>query len=109
MAMSEDRTMIHDRKLHPSDSVNSWQVAPAARHRELRVVVEACVSAVHRAKRAADESLGRLQDAPEPHVATNTFFIGLYDIHQRDRETLFAAMRQLDAAQVALRSTLSAG
>jgi len=35
---------------------------------------------------------------------SNTIFVALDDAHWRDREALFEAMRQLDAAREALRS-----
>lgn len=57
---------------------------------------------VIKARRTADESLLRVQDAPEPHITTNTLFVALFETHQRDREALFEAMRQLDAARMSL-------
>ncbi|MEO5758280.1 MAG: hypothetical protein ABIQ51_15630 [Mesorhizobium sp.] len=55
--------------------------------------------AVRKAKRAAHDSLARANDAPGPHETTNTIFVGLYEAHLRDREAMFAAMRQLDMAR----------
>lgn len=76
----------------------------ASHHRTLFAAVEASRSAVSRAKRTADESLRRAQEAPEPHGTTNSIFVAMWEIHQGDREALFAAMRRLDEACDALRS-----
>lgn len=61
------------------------------------------MAAVRSARQAADESLRRAQAAPEPHETGNTIFVFLYEEHLRDREALFAALRDLDKAQAALR------
>ncbi|MCP8897436.1 hypothetical protein KYK29_21130 [Shinella daejeonensis] len=52
-----------------------------------------------KAKRAADESMRRAQDVPEPHSTDNTIFIALWEAHLADREALFDAMRRLDRAR----------
>ena len=71
--------------------------------------VETAAAGVFLAKRAADESLARVNAAPEPHMTTNTVFVALYEAHQRDREALFAAMRRLDTATEALRKIRTPG
>lgn len=60
--------------------------------------VGASYSLLDQAKRAANESLARLQEAPEPHTADNSAFTHLYDLHCRDREALFEALRRLEEA-----------
>ncbi|QPC94663.1 hypothetical protein GA829_30935 [Mesorhizobium sp. INR15] len=75
-----------------------------SRHRESVAEVEAWAIAVRKAKRAAHDSLARANDAPGPHESTNTIFVGLYEAHLRDREALFAAMRELDMARDARRA-----
>ncbi len=64
--------------------------------------LEACLSRLHQAKRVADESLRRAQDAPGPHTSENSIFVALWETHLGDRELLFSAMRQLDRARQAL-------
>ena len=56
---------------------------------------------VEEARHVADASLIRAKAAPRPHEITNPVFVSLFDAHQRDREALFAAMRDLDAALAA--------
>lgn len=73
------------------------------RYRDRFAAVEASLAAVRSAKRAADESLRRAQEAPGPHVTTNSIFVALYDAHLRDREALFSALRDLDEVRAALR------
>ncbi|MGB3386480.1 MAG: hypothetical protein WBA88_00710 [Pseudaminobacter sp.] len=96
--------MIHDRHLHgppkngPSDEGSSL-------HRATTAATEASLSQLRRAKRAADESLRRAQDAPEPHTSDNSIFVALWEAHLSDREALFAAMRRLDEVHEALRSS----
>lgn len=63
--------------------------------------MEDSLSQLHRAKRAADESLRRAQEAPEPHSTDNSIFVALWEDHLRDREALFSAMRQFDEARKA--------
>lgn len=65
--------------------------------------VDAAKQLVDKAKRAADISLDRAKAAPKPHEITNPVFVALFDAHQRDREVLFAAMRALDAARLAVK------
>lgn len=65
--------------------------------------VEALKSQVDRARRAANESLGRLNTLPQPEIGESTLFLDALDMHRRDKEALFEAMRQLDAAREALR------
>ena len=57
---------------------------------------------VEEARRIADASLLRAKAAPRPHEITNPVFVALFDAHQHDREALFAAMRNLDAAVAGL-------
>lgn len=96
--------MIHHKATQPQPWGQSEPDHGMHRHYAVFASVEACASAVRKAKRAADESLQRAQEAPEPHATTNTIFIALYEAHLRDRETLFSAMRRLDEAQAALRT-----
>ena len=96
--------MIHYRPTREPFPENCGPVATSSRHRELFVAVEALLSDVREAKRAADRSLRRAQEAPEPHVTTNTIFVALYEAHLSDREALFAAMRRLDEARESLRA-----
>lgn len=70
--------------------------------RESVAALETSLSRLHRAKRIADESLRRAQDAPGPHTSDNSIFVGLWETHLGDREQLFSAMRQLDRARQAL-------
>ena len=97
--------MIHYRPMHGSPSENGGRDAVSRRHHELVGRVEALAALVSRAKRAADESLSRAHDAPQPHETTNIIFVTLYEAHWRDREALFEAMRRLDEA----RQTLARG
>ena len=98
--------MIHDRHLHgppkngPSDEGSSL-------HRATTAATEASLSQLRRAKRAADESLRRAQDAPEPHTSDNSIFVALWEAHLSDREALFAAMRRLDEVRETLRSSMA--
>lgn len=85
----------------PRDALSEG--AERDRYRDGFAAVEASLAAVHAAKRAADESLRRAQEAPGPHVTTNSIFVALYEAHLRDRETLFSALRGLDEARAALR------
>lgn len=78
--------------------------AESSRHCERFAAMEASLSQLHRAKRAADESLRRAQDAPEPHTTDNSVFVALWEAHLGDREALFSAMRQFDDTREALRS-----
>lgn len=97
--------MIHYGQAQGSSLEHGASDPESSRHRERFAVVEASAYAVRRAKRAADESLRRAQDAPEPHVTTNSIFVALWEAHLGDREALFAAMRRLDEAREALRSS----
>ncbi|MBR2688902.1 MAG: hypothetical protein IKE42_13710 [Aquamicrobium sp.] len=72
--------------------------------RESVAALDASLSRLHRAKRSADESLRRAQDAPGPHTSDNSIFVALWETHLADRELLFSAMRQLDRARQALPS-----
>lgn len=99
--------MIHFRQAHGSPLENGASDLGSNRHRELFVAVEASLSQVRKAKRAADESLRHAQEAPEPHATTNSMFIALWEAHLSDREALFAAMRKLEEAREALRSDAS--
>ncbi|GAA4127657.1 hypothetical protein ACFFTN_03615 [Aminobacter aganoensis] len=70
--------------------------------------VEALKSQVDSARRIANESLGRLNALPQPEIGENTLFVDALDMHRRDKEALFEAMRQLDAAREALRLVAAA-
>lgn len=85
----------------PRDALS--EVAERDRYRDGFAAVEASLDTVRAAKRAADESLRRAQEAPGPHVTTNSIFVALYEAHLRDRESLFSALRGLDEARAALR------
>ncbi len=69
--------------------------------REWVAALETSLSRLHQAKRMADESLRRAQDAPGPHTSENSIFVALWETHLADREMLFSAMRQLDHARQA--------
>ncbi|MFE0015879.1 hypothetical protein ACFWXH_13610 [Mesorhizobium sp. NPDC059054] len=77
----------------------------ASHLRESIAALETSLSRLHQAKRVADESLRRAQDAPGPHTSENSIFVALWESHLGDREMLFSAMRQLDHARQALDST----
>ncbi|WP_395446502.1 hypothetical protein ACHMW7_00555 (plasmid) [Aminobacter sp. UC22_36] len=83
--------------------------APAEirRYREKFADVEALGALVRRAKRTADLSLRRVNTAPGPHNAGNGAFAVELERHRRDRETMFEAMRKLEAARQALRAIAS--
>ncbi|CAM5489560.1 hypothetical protein MAUB1S_08201 [Mycolicibacterium aubagnense] len=72
--------------------------AETNRDREV-AALEASLSRLHQAKRMADESLRRAQEAPGPHTSDNSIFVALWEAHLSDRELLFSAMRQLDHAR----------
>lgn len=69
--------------------------------------VEALKLQVDSARRAANDSLGRLNALPQPEVGESTLFVAALDIHRRDREALFEAMRQLETAREVLRLAAS--
>lgn len=94
--------MIHYRPTRELLPENGSVDAVSSHYHELVGRVEALMALVSRAKRAADESLSRANDAPQPHETSNTIFVALYEAHWRDREALFEAMRQLDVAREAL-------
>lgn len=95
--------MIHYRPACAPCSGHGGSAPAPDRRRELFVAVEVSLLRLRQAKRAADDSLRRAQEAPEPHATTNSIFVSLYEEHLRDREALFEAMRRLDEAQQALR------
>lgn len=66
--------------------------------------VEALQVQVHAARTAAADSLERLNTAPRPEIGDGSAFMTLLDRHRSDREALFEAMRQLDAARASLRT-----
>lgn len=76
-------------------------------YQELVAEVECQRSRVREARQSAVESLARAHEAPEPHDTANTVFVALYEAHWRDREALFAVMRDLDAACEALHAFAS--
>lgn len=96
--------MIHYRPPREPFPEKRGSVVTSSRHRQLFLAVEVLLSEVREAKHAADRSLLRAQEAPEPHVTTNTIFVALYEAHLSDREALFATMRRLDEAREALRA-----
>ena len=71
--------------------------------------VEALHQQVDSARQAANDSLGRLNALPQPEIGDSSMFVALLDIHRRDRETLFEAMRQLETAREALRMIAPSG
>ena len=77
------------------------------RYRETFAEVEALGALVRRAKRQADLSLTRVNAAPQPHSVGNAVFAVELERHRADRETMFEAMRKLEAARQALRATAS--
>ena len=95
--------MIHHQNLHGSPPENGGRDAASSRRRELAGMVEALTELVSAARRAADESLSRVNDAPQPHSTDNSIFVALWEAHLGDREALFSAMRRLDDAREALR------
>jgi len=66
--------------------------------------VEACKEAVCTLKRREAESLARLEEAPEPHLSTNTIYVARYEAYLADRRALAEAMKKLDAARARLRA-----
>jgi hypothetical protein len=96
--------MIHYTPVQEWPPANGASVEEWNRHRERFTTVEASRSHLRKAKRAADESLRRAQDAPEPHTSDNSIFAALWEVHLAHREALFDAMRRLDEASEALRS-----
>lgn len=96
--------MMHFRPTHGAPSGNGAGDADSNRHHDPAGRVAALTALVSRAKRMADESLARANDAPQPHDTSNIIFISLYDAHWRDREALFEAMRRLDEACGELRA-----
>lgn len=95
--------MIHTRLTNGSPLEDSGADSGLNRYRESFAAVEASASAVRRTRRAADESLKRLNSLPEPRTDANPVFVSLLEKHRQDREALFSAMRQLDDAREALR------
>lgn len=95
--------MIHYRPTSGQPPENGEPGYDLSLYRERFAAVEALTSQIRKAKRAADESLRRALDAPEPHETTNTIFVALWETHLRDREALFAVMRRLDDAREELR------
>ena len=95
--------MIHTRLTNGSPLENGGPDSGLGRYRESFAGVEASTSAVRRARRAANESLKRLNAEPVPRSNANPVFVSLLEKHRKDREALFSAMRQLDDAREALR------
>lgn len=65
--------------------------------------VEALHRQVDSARRTANDSLSRLNALPQPEIGDSSMFVALLDIHRRDREALFEAMRRLETARETLR------
>lgn len=95
--------MIHYRPTNGQPAENGYADCDSNLYRECFTTVEALTLQIRRAKHAADESLRRALDAPEPHETTNTIFVACWESHLRDREALFETMRRLDAAREELR------
>lgn len=92
------------RDLHGPSSENDVRETVLSSHSALAGEVEVLMAVVSKAKRIADESLARANEAPHPHETSNTIFVALYETHWRDREALFEAMRRLDKAREELRA-----
>lgn len=69
----------------------------------LRARVELLSAEVSAARDAANESLDRLNALAQPNVGGGSFLMSLFDLHNRDKEALFEAMRRLEAARDQLR------
>ena len=83
----------------PGQSRRAMGAHERERRREQRLAnVAASLSRLHAAKRAADESLRRAQDAPGAHMGDNTVFVILWEAHLDDREALLSATGCLDAS-----------
>lgn len=95
--------MIHFKPTDGHLPQNDRSIEDIRRYREIFAEVEALGSLVRKARRTANESLMRANEAPEPHATSNNIFAMLYETHWRDREALFDAMRRLDAARETLR------
>ncbi len=95
--------MIHYRPTEGRQAGTGAAEPGSSLYRQGFMIVEALASQVATARHAADESLRRALDAPEPHETTNTIFVACWEDHLRDREALFETMRRLDAARDELR------
>ncbi|PWK70795.1 hypothetical protein [Aminobacter sp. AP02] len=96
--------MIH---VAPIAGFAEHQQADAGRYLALLGRVEALCRQVDSARQTANDSLGRLNALPQPEVGDSSMLVALLDIHRRDREALFEAMRQLESAREALRAAAS--
>lgn len=85
--------------MNHSSSFGGSQCRGSSRDRETFAAFEMLSARVQRAKRAADESLKRVNATPEPHTQDNPAFAAVAETHMADREALFAAMRDLDDAR----------
>ncbi|WP_269930822.1 hypothetical protein [Aminobacter sp. HY435] len=81
--------------------------AADSEHLALRARVEVLGAEVCAARRAANESLDRLNALMQPDVGESSVFVSLLDLHSRDKEALFEAMRRLEAAREKLRRAAS--
>ncbi|QOF74644.1 hypothetical protein IG197_27950 (plasmid) [Aminobacter sp. SR38] len=96
--------MMH---VNPFKDAGEAQGDGMRRYRETFAEVEALGAQVRRARRQADLSLKRVNAVPEPHSVGNAVFAVELERHRADRETMFEAMRKLDAARRALRAIAS--
>jgi len=96
--------MMH---FNPFKNVGEAQGDEIRRYREAFAEVEALGALDRRARRQADLSLKRVNAVPEPHSVGNAVFAVELERHRADRETMFEAMRKLDAARQALRAIAS--
>lgn len=93
--------MMH---FNPYKDASEAQGDNMRRYRETFAEVEALGAQVRRARRQADLSLKRVNAVPEPHSVGNAIFAVELERHRADRETMFGAMRNLEAARQALRA-----
>lgn len=77
--------------------------AGSSDHQALRAHVERLDAEVCAARRTANESLDRLNALSQPDIGDTGTYVALLDLHGRDKEALFEAMRRLDAARDQLR------
>ncbi len=93
--------MMQYQSIHGRPIRREYPEADQHRYRELEAEVERLRLSVCKVKQRAVESLARTHEVP-PEDPGNTAFVAVYEAHWRDREALFAAMRELEAAVEAL-------
>lgn len=96
--------MMHFVPMAPGSGAPAGK-AEAVDQRALRADVDLLDAEVCAARRIANESLDRLNALGQPGIGESSAFHALLDLHRRDKETLFEAMRRLDAAREQLRRT----